>query len=219
MGATSLVAGSVAVVVVAATIGRGWSWTGFAGEDSFWSWAKLLAQPLALAVVTLELILQGRLRRSLATAGTVLLAGLAAVAVGGYAMGWSWTGLRGIALWDWLHLLLFPVVLVVYPVWAERGAPVGRRAGIAALGALVAASILVVAGYRLNWEWTGFSGNTFRNWLALLIAPFLVPLACSLVSARVVADRRSPTTVASAATDRTLVLATTTLDGEVSEAR
>jgi hypothetical protein len=26
--------------------------------------------------------------------------------------------------------------------------------------------------------WTGFTGNTFRDWLSLMIAPFLLPAAC-----------------------------------------
>ena len=45
--------------------------------------------------------------------------------------------------------------------------------------ALIAAwSLLIVGGYHWGWGWTGFTGNTFRNWLDLLIAPFLLPTAC-----------------------------------------
>jgi hypothetical protein len=36
----------------------------------------------------------------------------------------------------------------------------------------------VHGGYYGRWSWTGFTGNTFRDWLSLMIAPFLLPAAC-----------------------------------------
>jgi hypothetical protein len=30
--------------------------------------------------------------------------------IGGYALGWSWTGYAGNTLWDWLIMLLVPLV-------------------------------------------------------------------------------------------------------------
>jgi hypothetical protein len=44
----------------------------------------------------------------------VALAGLTAfvaIVLGGYVGNWSWTGFRGNTLWDWLHLLLLPLLL------------------------------------------------------------------------------------------------------------
>ncbi len=35
----------------------------------------------------------------------------AVVAVGGYWLGWAWTGFRDNTLWDWLELLVVPFVL------------------------------------------------------------------------------------------------------------
>ena len=44
----------------------------------------------------------------------VLVVGVVAfviVAVGGYWLGWAWTGFRDNTLWDWLELLVVPFVL------------------------------------------------------------------------------------------------------------
>ena len=37
--------------------------------------------------------------------------------LGGYIFNWSWTGFRGNTLWDWLKLLVLPVVLTVGGIW------------------------------------------------------------------------------------------------------
>jgi hypothetical protein len=48
---------------------------------------------------------------------------LAAMAVflgiiaGGYILNWQWTGFRGNTLWDWLKLLVLPVVLAIGGLW------------------------------------------------------------------------------------------------------
>lgn len=39
------------------------------------------------------------------------------VVVGGYAFNWSWTGFRGNTLWEWLQLLVLPVVLTGGGIW------------------------------------------------------------------------------------------------------
>lgn len=174
----------IAAVALFATVGRHWSWSGFSGQDTLWSWMSLLATPIALAILPLELLTRGWSRRPWKIAGAVVAVLLAVVAVGGYVLHWSWTGLSGIFLWDWLHLLLFPVVLVFLPAWAAQGAVLGRRGRMLALLGLASFVVTVVLGYSLKWSWTGFAGNTFRDWLDLLIAPFLVPAACKVFHAR-----------------------------------
>jgi len=91
---------------------------------------------------------------------------------------WAWTGFQDNQhLWDWLHLLLLPVVLSLLPVFSRRRAgPVGRHwlIGLAVLGLAVAA--LVVLGYAVPLAWTGFSGNTLWDWLELLLLPVSVAL-------------------------------------------
>jgi hypothetical protein len=42
----------------------------------------------------------------------IVLAAFVAVVLGGYLGGWSWTEFTGNTLWDWLHLLLLPTVIV-----------------------------------------------------------------------------------------------------------
>ena len=118
-----------------------------------------------------------------------LLAGIAVLVlvlllieiVGGRS--WAWTGFRDNQhLWDWLHLLLLPIVLSLLPVLSRRRAgPMGRRwlIGLAVLGLLVAA--LVVVGYVAPWSWTGFSGNTLWDWLELLLLPVSVALLPSVL--------------------------------------
>jgi hypothetical protein len=87
-----------------------WGWTGFSG-NRLWDWLELLALPLA---VTLVPLMDG-IRRSW-TARHSLFAGIglaafAAIVIGGYVGDWRWTGFHGNTLWDWLHLLLLPLLL------------------------------------------------------------------------------------------------------------
>lgn len=52
---------------------------------------------------------------------------LFAVAVGGgYLGGWSWTGFQGNTLWDWLHLLLLPLLIPTLAIPALRPMAVAR---------------------------------------------------------------------------------------------
>jgi hypothetical protein len=142
------------------------------------------------------------------------------VIVGGYRLGWTWTGFSDNGtIWDWLQLLVLPVVLTLLPFWYRtrralrsewRGGAVAlaltalvlplaltllpisleaswsrfRKARLALTLAGIALGLLVVAGYAFDWQWTGFRGNTFWDWLHLLLAPFLLPAAVTWLSAR-----------------------------------
>ncbi|HEX8970005.1 hypothetical protein [Oryzihumus sp.] len=116
-----------------------------------------------------------RRRHTVAFGGVV--GAIAVCALGGYLGGWAWTGFRGNTLWDWLHLLVLPVVLALLPLWlrTHRRLEMVWLLGLA-VGALVFA-VLVVGGYVLGWAWTGFRGNTLWDWLELLIVPFVLPIA------------------------------------------
>jgi uncharacterized membrane protein len=114
----------------------------------------------------------------------VMIGALALVAVvviiGGYAFNWGWTGFsRNNQLWDWMHLLLLPVVFGTFPLWlrfSEYMSPARRRAmGVAVL----AFSVLVIVGYTKPLTWTGFRGQTLWDWLTLI----LLPLALAGISA------------------------------------
>jgi len=173
----------IGVIAMFAAHGRQWPWTGFADSTSLWSWLRLLVQPVALAFLTVRLLMGAplRLSRQVCLIGALAL-GLLILA--GYGEHWSWTGFPGKQLWDWLSLMLFPAVVVLLPEWIRRGEPFGPRARAASLVAMGAFAVLVVGGYHWGWAWTGFTGNTFRDWLDLMIAPFLLPIALKVVHTR-----------------------------------
>ena len=105
---------------------------------------------------------------------------------GGYARGWAWTGFRSNGqLWDWLNLLLLPVVVAVIPVWMQYKAYFGRvRRGV--YWAVVAAwTAFVIAGYLIPIGWTGFRGVTLWQWLSLLVIPVALAITMALTSMRI----------------------------------
>jgi heme/copper-type cytochrome/quinol oxidase subunit 4 len=109
-----------------------------------------------------------------------LVAAAAAVAfavtvVGGYRLGWAWTGFSdNNTVWDWMHLLVLPVVLTAAPVWYQTRHQL--RVEWRALAAVVlgAFAVLLAGGYGLGWTWTGFDGRTLWDWLELLVLPATV---------------------------------------------
>ncbi len=104
--------------------------------------------------------------------------GLLVVLWGGYGQHWSWTGLNGgtATLWDWLHLLLLPVVVGILPIWLSRQTRLSPRYKSGVLIALGAFAVLVLAGYVVPWVWTGFAGNRLWDWLELLALPVALAL-------------------------------------------
>lgn len=101
----------------------------------------------------------------------------------------------GNTLWDWLKLLITPVVLTGATIWftvrqkqmdKQESSPQVRqqqsqrwnRSGFALIVlALVVFAVLILGGYFLNWAWTGFSGNTLWDWLSLLLLPLALTAA------------------------------------------
>ena len=63
-------------------------------------------------------------------------------------------------------------------MWLRAGGVLSRRllAGLTVGG--FAFGVVVAAGYAWHWAWTGFAGHTFRDWLYLLIEPFVLPMVC-----------------------------------------
>ena len=115
-----------------------------------------------------------RRRHTVAFGGAV---GLVAVcALGGYLGGWAWTGFRGNTLWDWLHLLVLPVVLALLPLWLRTHTRLELVWVLALSLAGLVFVVLVLGGYVLGWAWTGFRGNTLWDWLELLVVPFVLPV-------------------------------------------
>jgi hypothetical protein len=92
-----------------------WEWTGFTG-NTLWDWLELALLPVVLATATLWPA-PGELRKRHWTLIGVGASGFFAVVLAGYLVPWSWTGFSDNKGWDWLKLLLLPVLVstVVLP--------------------------------------------------------------------------------------------------------
>ena len=116
------------------------------------------------------------------TIGRWVVAAAAAVVlclvIGGYGMGWRWTGLsRAVTLWDWMQALLLPLALSVAPLLLLHRRRLHRAHHLVLLGVLLAFAVLVVLGYLVPLDWTGFRGNTLWDWFELTLLPLVVTAA------------------------------------------
>src|SRR5512142_3018302 len=130
-------------------------------RDSPYTRYQTATQPSRIRVVLLAVVL------------------FAVVLYGGYVEHWKWTGINGhtATLWDWLHLLLLPMVVAILPIWTSRKARLTaghKRWSAIALGVF---AVVVLLGYTVPWAWTGFVGNTVWDWLKLIALPVAVALA------------------------------------------
>jgi hypothetical protein len=121
-------------------------WTGFRG-NTLWDWLNLVALPIVLVFLGPWTDVAARVRdhprRHLLA---LAVAAFVALAVAGYAIPMLWTGFPGNTLWDWLQLLLLPLLVptVLGPallrwiaVEESRPAPAavaGTPAGLAPVG-------------------------------------------------------------------------------------
>ena len=95
---------------------------------------------------------------------------------GGYGSDdWTWTGYENAQLWDWLHVLLLPIAfgVVAHLAGAKELGLWRPVVGFTCLGLFIA---LVVAGYTIPWDWTGFVGNTVWDWLELALLPLTLAI-------------------------------------------
>jgi hypothetical protein len=110
----------------------------------------------------------------------LVVAGLVTL-VGGYAGPWKWTGfeING-QVWDWLNLLLLPVVLGTIPLWIQDRGYIGTGRRIV-YGAFIAAFTgFVIAGYLVPISWAGFSSQKLWNWMGLLVLPGALAITAAL---------------------------------------
>ena len=91
------------------------TWTGFKG-NTLWDWMTLLLLPLALMTVKLWPSTAREIGPGHITFLAALAVALAVTLIGGYAGNWSWTGYPGNTLWDWLSLVLGPVVIATFVI-------------------------------------------------------------------------------------------------------
>ena len=153
---------------------RGWAWTGINAKDTLWHWLQLLLVPIAFAALPTLL----RQHREMRTERKLLMAGLTAAFVAfvivGYTVPLTWTGFTGNTLWDWLSLLLLPIAITSVRFLRAERTITWLHYGVGAL-LLAAFGLLIACGYLVPWAWTGFTGNTFVDWVQLLILPVLFP--------------------------------------------
>lgn len=113
--------------------------------------------------------------RWLAICGAGTLAGIAVLAWGGYAAGWTWTGLSSqVTLWDWLEALALPVTVGLLPLMLRHRQRLGPSHKATAAAVLAGFAALVLAGYLVPLPWTGFTGNTLWDWLTLALLPIVL---------------------------------------------
>jgi hypothetical protein len=154
--------------------GEGWAWTGLSRRVTLWDWLEGLALPVTVAIVPLLLRHRAHLGPTHWTAGLVALVVFAALVLAGYLVPWSWTGFTGNTLWDWLTLALLPLVIATSALWRPPPRWAVRHTALVTTG-LAAAVVVVLAGYLVPWDWTGFTGNTAWDWIKLLLLPLLLP--------------------------------------------
>lgn len=133
MSRTWRVAHIAAGVAFAAFVVAGYlaplNWTGFPG-NTLWDWLSLILLPIAVVSAPFLLSVLRSLREN--QKHKIVVALVTAVwalnIVGGYALRWTWTGYQGNTLWDWLGLLLLPLLVptVLLPTvlrWVSVSAP------------------------------------------------------------------------------------------------
>jgi hypothetical protein len=171
-------------VVIVGGYRLGWTWTGFGDNGTIWDWLQLLVLPIVLTLLPVWYRTRRRWRIEWRGAAVVLALVSAVLIIGGYPFDWAFTGFPGKTLWDWLDLLVLPLALTLLPISLESSWGRFREMRMALTIAGIALGLLVVAGYAFDWAWTGFQGNTFWDWLHLLLVPFLLPAAVTWLSAR-----------------------------------
>jgi len=105
-----LLAAFICVVVAGYTIP--WAWTGFDG-NTLWDWLNLAALPLAVVLIPVLVDLRERWGAQHAATAGIAGAVFLVLVIAGYTIPWAWTGFTGNTLWDWLHLLLLPLLVPV----------------------------------------------------------------------------------------------------------
>jgi hypothetical protein len=171
-----------------------WSWTGINGHTAtLWDWISLLLVPITVGTLPIWLAKRRRLGRTALAVVVVLLAVFAAVVVAGYEVPWNWTGFSDNKLWDWINLLLLPLVIATFPIWPEIRRELRMHHRLLLIALLAGFLVAAVGGYVWDWGWTGFRGNTLWDWLHLLLLPIaipaiLLPAAVAITTAALVED-------------------------------
>jgi hypothetical protein len=109
-------------------------WTGFSG-NSLWDWLTLIVLPVTLVTVRAWPTTSRQINTTHIAVFTTVGIAWVVTLIGGYGGSWKWTGYPGNTLWEWLQLLLLPIVFptILLPAflhWTSGGA--AQRAKVAA---------------------------------------------------------------------------------------
>jgi hypothetical protein len=85
-------------------------WTGFSG-NTLWDWLTLIVLPVTIIAFRAWPASRREIRPLHIRVFTVFGVAWVVTLIGGYAATWHWTGYPGNTLWDWLKLLLAPIIL------------------------------------------------------------------------------------------------------------
>jgi hypothetical protein len=168
--------GIALVVLLLGGYNGNWAWTGFGDNDTLWDWLKLLTLPVIIATLPIWLTSREHLSPRVRLAFGVGALVFAVLVLLGYLVPWPWTGFGDNHLWDWLRLLLLPFVIATVRMWSDIRPRVLKRHVVAVTVLLCALVAVVIAGYLVPWNWTGFEGNTLWDWIQLVAVPLLLPL-------------------------------------------
>ena len=103
-------------------------WTGFRGH-TLWNWLTLIVLPVTVTTATVWPKTGRRLRPIYRDTAQVLGAAWVVTLIGGYGLGWGWTGYPGNTLWEWVQLLLAPIAISTFVVPELIKLAAGKAAG------------------------------------------------------------------------------------------
>jgi cation transport ATPase len=169
----------------------GWRWTGLSSSVQLWDWLQVLALPVALGIAPLLLRHRRSMTRQHRTIVAATLLAFGVLVAAAYLIPLGWTGFTGNTLWDWLELMLLPLVVAGASLRVGR-AGLTPRVAVAGLAAAGAFAVFVACGYLVPWTWTGFGGNTVWDWIRLLLVPLLVPTVLLPALSQRVTNRLAP---------------------------
>jgi uncharacterized membrane protein len=90
-------------------------WTGFRGH-TLWNWLTLIVLPVTITAATVWPKTGRTFRPVYRDAAKALGAAWLVTLIGGYGLGWGWTGYPGNTLWEWVQLLLAPIAISTFVV-------------------------------------------------------------------------------------------------------
>ena len=105
----------------------GWTWTGFADNNTVWDWLHLLVLPAVLTAAPVWYSTRRSARVEWRLLFGAIAVAFAVLLVGGYELGWTWTGFDGRTLWDWLELLVLPAAVTAFSIWLALGRRMHRQ--------------------------------------------------------------------------------------------